>query len=186
MNDTIEKNEKKSHTKLRSMIFTAIFAALLCVMAPFSIPIGAIPITLATFAVYLTGGMLGRRRAFVAVLIYLVIGFIGVPVFSGFRGGAGVVLGVTGGYLIGYLPAAYITGLFADLFKTKKYMLPVGMLAGTAVLYLLGTAWYVIATGSAVIPAISVCVVPFLLLDALKIIAASVLVVLLGKIRFAK
>lgn len=156
------------------MVFTAIMAAVICAAAPFSIPMPLmVPVSLATFAVYLAGGLLGAKRGTLAVIVYIMIGAVGAPVFSGFTGGFAKLLGVTGGYIIGYIPCALLTGLATDLFPKKKWALPVGMLLGTAACYLLGTVWFIISTGSGLMSALAACVVPFLAGDAVKIAAAS-------------
>ena len=97
--------------KTKDMATTALMAALLCVLAPITIPVGPIPLSLATFAVYMAGAVLGAKRGIAAVALYLLIGMTGIPVFSGFTGGIQRLAGVTGGYLIGYLPCAWITAL---------------------------------------------------------------------------
>lgn len=168
------KDNKQNIFSVKSMVFTAIAAAIICVAAPFSIPLPAlVPISLATFAVYLAGGLLGAKRGTLAVLVYILIGAVGLPVFSGFAGGFAKLLGVTGGYIIGYIPCALLTGLFADLFPKKLWALPLGMALGTAACYLLGTVWFIIATGSGLAAALAACVVPFLIGDAIKIAAAT-------------
>jgi len=122
--------------------------------------------------------VLGPKRGTAAVGLYLLIGILGVPVFSGFSGGFQKLAGVTGGYLAGYLPCAFLTGLGAEKADGGgKALLPALMAAGTAVLYLAGTAWFIAQTGSSAGSALSLCVVPFLPGDALKITAASLLVV---------
>ena len=120
--------------RTKDLTLTALFAALLCVISPFAVSIGPISITLATFGAYLSGAALGAKRASVAVAIYLMLGFVGLPVFSGFSGGIQKLFSATGGYLVGYIPCAAMTGLFADKFK-KPWDCPVGMAVGTAVLY---------------------------------------------------
>lgn len=171
-------NEKKKSNlfSVKSMVFIAIFAALICVAAPFSIPMpGLVPISLATFAIYLAGGMLGGKRATIAVVLYILIGAVGMPVFSGFSGGFAKLLGVTGGYIIGYIPLALITGIFSDMPTKAHWTAPVGMVIGTIALYAFGTAWFMIATGSDFAAAMMSCVVPFLIGDAIKIVCASAL-----------
>ncbi len=168
------KEDNKGIFSLRSMVFTAIFAALICVAAPISVPLpGLVPISLATFAVYLAGGILGGKRAALAVTVYVLLGAVGVPVFSGYSGGLGVLFGVTGGYIIGYIPMALITGIFADMQSKNHWTVPVGMVLGTIALYTFGTAWYMIFTGNGLITALAGCVVPFLAFDAIKIVLAS-------------
>lgn len=173
--------EKKSDLfSVKSMIFTAIMAALICIAAPISVPIGLVPISLATFAVYLAGGLLGAKRGALAVVVYILIGAVGLPVFSGFAGGFAKLLGVTGGYIIGYVPCALLSGLLYD--RTRRvWTLPVGMVLGTLACYIFGTAWFLIATadgaitGASVVSALMMCVVPFLPGDAIKIAAACAL-----------
>ena len=154
-------------------------AAFLCVTAPWSIPIGPIPISLATLAVYLIGATLGCIDGTIAVAVYLLLGAFGVPVFSGFEGGVQKLIGVTGGYLIGYLPCALITGLAVkpNAPEPPKWRLPAFMALGTAVLYLIGTAWFMLQTRNTLAAAMGMCVAPFLPGDAIKIIAASLLAV---------
>ncbi len=170
-------NERKqSKLTVKSMVFTAIMAAVICIAAPFSIPMpGLVPVSLATFAVYLAGALLGGKKGTLAVVIYILIGAVGLPVFSGFAGGFAKLLGVTGGYIIGYVPCVLLTGIFADKFSAKIWALPLGMVLGTIALYAFGTVWYMIQTGSALVPALLGCVVPFLIGDAIKIALATAL-----------
>ena len=166
--------------KTRDMTLTAVMAALICLAGPMSINIGPIPLSLATFAVYLAGAVLGRKRGALAVAIYLLIGLTGIPVFSGFSGGFQKLAGVTGGFLIGYLPCAFLAGTGterADEGRRAAWLRPAMMVAGTAVLYALGTVWFMAQTGRTVGDALALCVVPFLPGDAAKIAAASLLTV---------
>ena len=154
-------------------------AAFICVAGPFTVPVGPIPLSLATFAVYLAGAVLGWKRGTAAVALYLLIGLIGVPVFSGFTGGFQKLAGVTGGYLVGYLFCALITGLGtgdSDQPGKKTVILSaLRMIAGTVVLYAFGTAWFVIQTGKTLGAALALCVLPFLIGDAVKITAAALI-----------
>ena len=161
---------------IRDITVTGLFAAVICVAAPWSVNIGPVPISLATFAVYLAGAVLGWRRGTAAVAVYLVIGALGLPVFSNFSGGLQKLAGVTGGYLVGYIFAAMLTGLFADRWE-KLWAYAVGMLSGTVLLYAFGTAWFSFTTKNPVSYSLGVCVLPFLPGDVLKIAAASVLAV---------
>ena len=160
--------------KTRNLTITALFAALICLCAPWTIPVGPIPITLATFAVYLAAAAAGWKIGAVAVVVYVLLGAVGLPVFSGFAGGIQKLFSVTGGYIVGYIPCAVLTGLIAGR-KGKLWTYPVGMLAGTAVLYLIGTVWYCITTNTPPAAALAVCVLPFLPGDAVKIVAVSLL-----------
>ena len=165
--------------KVRDMTLTAVTAALICIAGPLTIAVGPIPLSLATFAVYLAGAILGKKQGTIAAGLYLVIGIIGVPVFSGFSGGFQKLAGVTGGYLIGYLPLAFLSGLGAERAERegRRWILPVMMVIGTALLYVIGTAWFMIQTGNALGAALSMCVLPFLPGDAAKIAAAALLTV---------
>lgn len=170
-------DEKEKLFSVRGMVFTALFAALICVAAPFSIQIGPIPITLATFAVYLAGALLGGKRAVIAVAVYILLGTVGLPVFSGFRGGFQTLLGPTGGYIIGYIPLAFITGVFAEMKSKRHWTIIIGMLLGTAALYAFGTAWYMIQSGVGLGEALLLCAVPFLPGDGIKTACVSALAI---------
>ena len=159
----------------RSIILMAEMAALTAVCSQIMIPLTPIPINLALLAVFLTGGLLGAKRASLAMAAYLLLGTFGVPVFSGFRSGPGALFGPTGGFLFGYLGAAFLTGLLSRKAenKTARYILP--MAAGLIVCYGLGTAWFMILTNRTFAEALLICVVPFLPGDAVKIAVAAVL-----------
>ncbi len=172
-------SEDRNGKTLRGLIVTAIFAALLCVTAPLSIPAGVAPISLATFTIYVAAAVLGKKRAPAAVLVYILLGALGVPVFAGFRGGFQVVAGVTGGYIAGYLPCAFVTGLFAERFGGKRLWCAVGMALGTLCCYALGTVWYSLAASVPFGAALAGCVLPYLPGDAVKIAAATVISALL-------
>ena len=95
---------------VKEMAFTAIMAAVICVLSPIAVPLaGEVPISLATLAVMLAGALLGRKLGSLSVLIYILLGMAGVPVFANYAAGAGIVFGMTGGYIVGYIPLAYMT-----------------------------------------------------------------------------
>lgn len=175
---------------VRNMAFIAVMAALICVAAPWSVPMpGLVPVSLASFAVYLAGSLLGWKKGTIAVLIYVLLGAVGLPVFSGCAGGLAKLFGVTGGYIVGYIPCALIGGLFVDIFYKKSvsknpilngtWAIPAGMIAGTAILYSIGTVWFVIARGVTLEVALASCVVPFLIGDTIKIICATIITIVL-------
>lgn len=161
------------------MVLISVMAALICVLAPVAIPVGTIPITLATFVIYITAALLGPKKGTFAILLYIVIGIIGVPVFSAYRSGFGVVLGATGGYIIGYVPLAFISGLLVYYNKKRFILYPLGMIMGTIALYTVGTIWYMVLMDSGLVESLLACVVPFLLFDLVKIIIASITVYLI-------
>lgn len=165
------------------MTMTALMTAVLCVLCPFSIPIGPVPVTLGVFVVYLAAYALGPVRSVIACALYLLLGAAGLPVFSGYAGGIGKLLGPTGGYLAGYLPLALITGFF--IMRAEKQKTPAvrilwqlaGLILGLFVCYLLGTIWFTVyksADGMTFTQALAVCVIPFLPFDAGKIVVAVI------------
>jgi biotin transport system substrate-specific component len=161
--------------KTRDIVLTAMFAALICVLSPISVPIGPVPLSLASLAVYIAASVIGLKRGVVAVVVFIALGAVGVPVFSGFTGGAQKLIGPTGGYIIGYIPCAAVIGLFADRARGRVFVYPIGIAVGTALLYLCGTAWFVFSTGSAILYALGKCVVPFLAGDLAKAAAVTAL-----------
>ena len=171
----------RSHTKLKSMVFVALMAAFLCIFSPISIPLPLVPITLQTFGVFLVSALLGWKRGTVAVLIYLLLGLIGLPVFSGWTGGFSSFATPSSGYIIGFLFTALLTGFLIDRFSRQFWMYPVAMAAGLAVCYLFGTIWFLVymnvwmSTPYSFWEAVLICVLPFLVGDAVKIAAATAL-----------
>ena len=113
------------------------------------------------------------KHGLLAVAVYILVGAVGLPVFSGFTGGVQKLFGATGGYIAGYIPCALIAGLLIDRFENKKWIYPAAMVLGTVALYALGTAWFMFVTKNSLAASLAVCVVPFLPGDALKIVAAS-------------
>lgn len=171
--------QEKNKSKILSMTYIAIFAALISVCSWISIPT-AIPFTLQTFAVFLTVAVLGGRRGTIAILVYITIGAVGVPVFAGFTGGLGVVFGNTGGYIVGFIFTALIMWLFEKFFGNKLTSLAISMVIGLIFCYVFGTAWFMFFytrnTGSiGLMTALGSCVFPFVLPDVIKIIAALLL-----------
>lgn len=138
--------------------------ALLCVLAPFSIPLaGGVPLSLGSFAAVFLGLYLGPWEGMGSVGLYLALGAFGLPVFSGARGGAGQLLGPTGGFLIGFLFLALLSGLFRNGKGRVR-----GVIAGEAALYLAGTLWFVFSTRTGLRQAVFACCLPFLPGDAVK------------------
>ncbi len=169
-------------TKTRSMVATALMTAVICALSPFSIPIGPVPISFTNLAIFLTLYLVGHKAGTVSVILYLLIGLAGVPVFSGFSGGIAKLAGPTGGYLIGYVPMAFIAGLFIDRFTAAREasvktaaVHVAGMILGTIVLYTLGTAWFCFSMDSDVRAALGLCVIPFIPGDAAKMVIAALI-----------
>jgi len=167
-----KKQKISKRISTSTMAVVAMMAAVLCVLAPFSIPIGPIPISLATFGLYLVVIILGRKNATIVCLMYLLIGFVGLPVFSGFSGGLVKVFGPTGGYLWGYLLLTTIAGWFVDKFPGKRGMCALGLMLGTAACYVVGTIWLEVQMRFDFWTALMAGVVPFLVGDLIKIVMA--------------
>ena len=163
------------------MAVTAVMAAVLCVLGPLTVPIGAIPISLANFVICLTAWLLGPKFGTLSVVIYLAIGLIGVPVFSGYGAGLAKVAGPTGGYLVGYLLLAFIGGLFIEKSNGQPVVSAVGLVLGDAACYVLGTAWFVFQMQCDLGYALAVCVYPFIVLDLAKIVVSCIVGALLRK-----
>ena len=165
-------------TKTKTLAFTALLAALTAVLAQIAIPLPftPVPLTLGTLGGYLAAGLLTWQAAAMSQLVYLLIGAVGIPVFAGFTGGFGIVMGPTGGYLIGYILSALVTGLIISKSSGKFHWFVVAMIAGTFFCYLFGTIWYmVVMSQSNIAAALISCAVPFLPGDAIKIALASFL-----------
>jgi biotin transport system substrate-specific component len=161
--------------KTKNLVMTALFAAVLCVAAPFTLPIGPIPLSLATLVIYVAASVLDWKLATLALLVYILLGAVGLPVFSNMTGGFQKIAGVTGGFIVGYLPCAMAVGLMIKGLRARRWSYPVAMLLGTALLYACGTAWFTVAAHTTVSKAVMTCVVPFLPGDAIKIVVASAL-----------
>lgn len=156
---------------VRQLCVCGLMAAVICVLGPLAVPIGPVPVAFANLAIYLTLYLLDWRWATASCLVYLLLGLAGLPVFSGFVGGAGKLLGPTGGYLVGYLPMAALGG-WVVCHTGRRWLQLLGMIAGTALCYLLGTAWFCWQGGYTVGKAIGLCVTPFIPFDLLKMLAA--------------
>ena len=158
---------------VQTMAGTALATAVICILSPFTItlPISPVPVSLSIFAIYIAVYAMGMKWGTVATFLYILIGLVGVPVFSGFSGGAGKILGPTGGYLIGYLFVAFLSGLFIDRWENRALHVA-GMVLGTASCYLLGTIWLSKASGLEIKAALAAGVIPFLPADAGKIALA--------------
>lgn len=159
---------------IHRMSLIALFAALMCILAPISIPVGSVPITLANLVVFLSVLLLGTKDGTLSCLVYILIGVLGLPVFSNFASGLGVLLGPTGGYIFGYILTCLVSGIFVEKCKNKKIKI-VGLVLGLVISYLVGTLWYSYITKMDFFVSLLVCVVPFVIIDVVKIIIALLL-----------
>ena len=174
---------KNSRTK--NMVLTALFAALIAVCSWITVP-GPVPFTLQTMAVFLAVGLLGGKNGSICVLLYILLGAVGLPVFAGFKGGIGALLGTTGGYILGFLFSALLMWAMEKTMGQKTWVLILSMVLGLLVCYAFGTVWfrfvYLKTTGAVGwMTVLGWCVFPFLIPDGLKIALASLLTLKLRK-----
>ena len=164
--------------KARNMALCGLFTAVLTVCAWLCVPVGDMVITLQTFGLFLTLGLLGGKRGCVCVLVYLLLGAVGAPVFSGFRGGLGALLGTTGGYIFGFMLTSLVYWLITSRKDTPAVRL-IAMIIGLLLCYGCGSWWYMtqyLSSGSVTLAAVLLkCVVPYLLPDGLKLALAWLL-----------
>jgi len=170
----MEKTKTKSKIEIRDICYIAIFTAIIAVMAQISIPLpGGVPLTLQTLAVPLAGIILGAKRGTMSTIIYILLAMAGVPVLAGFSGGAGVVFGVTGGFIISFPIMALISGLVANKgMKSVVYWL--GLLGGVLINYLIGTIWFMFVAEASFVYGLTACVVPFIPTAIIKLILSGV------------
>lgn len=174
---------KKTIYTTKEIALIALFVALTAVCAWITVPLPAplSPFTLQTFAVFTALGILGLKNGLTAIIVYCLLGIIGLPVFAGMKGGIGVLLGTTGGYIIGFIFTALSVGLITKKFGRSIPVLAVSMIIGLILCYAFGTAWFVIVytrTNSAVGigTALAWCVTPYIIPDLIKI-AVSITIV---------
>ena len=164
------------HGNVKKMVYCAVFASIIAVLAQAQIPLpGLVPISLATFGIMMAGLLLGWKYGALAVAVYILLGAAGAPVFAGLKGGVSVLLGPTGGYIIGYLFCALLAGLEIPAMQEKFSGRCILLILGTLACYLLGTAWFIHATGRTAGESLGLCVLPFLPGDGVKILLCSFL-----------
>ncbi len=172
MGQTEAVTDSRVRNKTRDMVYTAFFAVLIAVGSWISIPM-TVPFTLQTFAVFVTLGILGGRRGTMAVLLYILLGAVGIPVFSGFTGGVGILLGNTGGYIAGFLLTGFIFWGMQRMFGRSLGVQVISMLLGLISCYFFGTIWFLLVymrNGStvSVVTVLGWCVIPFIVPDLVK------------------
>ncbi len=164
-----------TNTKTLSLTLIALMTAITCILGPISIviPISPVPVSFTNLAIYLTVMILGQKKGIISCMLYLLIGFAGVPVFSSFTAGPAKLLGPTGGYLIGFIFMAMVSGYFIEKFIGKIYMYIIGMIIGTTICYAFGTTWLSIQSNLSFSTALITGVIPYLPGDATKILIAT-------------
>ena len=179
VNSNVYHEEDKMSTvavqrsKTYDIVYIAVFAVIMAICSWISIP-AAVPFTLQTFGVFIAAGVLGGKRGTLSVLVFILLGAVGIPVFANFSGGIGVLAGPTGGYIIGFIVMAIIAGLVIDNCR-KPWLQLIGMIVGTIVCYLFGTIWFCVVAGYTFQAALAVCVIPFIPADLVKMIIAMLI-----------
>lgn len=168
-------NNKKQLLTTKQMALIGVMTAVTCILGPFAIPIpfSPVPISFTNLVIYFTVYLLGAKWGTVSYLVYLLLGFAGLPVFSGFMGGVGKLAGPTGGYLVGFILMAFIAGYFIDKFPGKTSAHVLGIILGTAVCYVFGTIWLAHQLNISFTAGLGVGVIPYLPGDAVKIFLAA-------------
>lgn len=162
------------NSKVKNMSYCALFACMIAIMAQVKIALpGLVPITLQTLGVYIVGCVQKPKYAFISTFVYIALGAIGLPVFSGATGGLGILAGPTGGYIYSF---PFMVLAMAFIVKDRKgiWIKFVALLVGTVICYGIGTAWFMYVTGNSLITALTWCVIPFLIGDFLKFIVTIV------------
>lgn len=167
------------------LVYCALFTVLIAICSWITIPY-LVPFTLQTFAVFCTLGFLGGKRGTISVIVYIILGAVGVPVFHSFTGGPGVLFGTTGGYIIGFLFSALIYWLITKQFGNKTTASVIAMLIGLVVCYAFGTAWFMVLYTQSKGPiglatALGMCVIPYIIPDLVKLVLATIMVKRLGR-----
>ena len=168
--------EHSTQNKTRQMAACALFATLMAVCSQIQIPLPMVPINLALFGAYLAGAVLGPRLGALSVTFYALMGAVGLPVFAGFAGGLGTLLGKTGGYILGYILTAFLVGLLTKIWGHSFKALIPAMVLGCLVCYLFGTVWFMAVTRLGLWQSLIYCVFPFLPGDVVKILLAAAVV----------
>ena len=164
--------------KTQDLVKCALFTAIICISAYISIPLPftPVPITLQTAAVMLCAVLLGGKKGAMAVILYVILGAVGLPVFSGGKGVIGVLVGATGGYIWGFIPAAYITGKITEIFTIKSFKAYFAVMAlGVVIIYIAGTMQYSFTANISFTAALASAVTPFIFADTVKIAAAAMI-----------
>lgn len=162
---------KRAETHTRQIACTALLAAVTAILAQIQLPIGPIPFNLAVFGAYLAGMLLPPAWAAGSMLVYIMLGAFGIPVFASFKGGFAVLFDKTGGYILGYLALATLTSLAVHHCGRRGCIL-FTMACGLLICYTFGTLWFMFISGANLLSALTWCVFPFILPDCAKAICA--------------
>ncbi|MBQ3969667.1 MAG: biotin transporter BioY [Clostridia bacterium] len=178
-------SKQKVNPHVLSISVIGLSVALTAICSWISLPIGAVPFTLQTFAIFIIAGLFDLKTGLLSFLAYLLLGGVGVPVFANFKSGFAVLQGPTGGYLIGFFMTIIIVWLFKQIKVHQTVFMVIGMVVGLAVCYAVGTIWfYKVYTGGeamGIMSILSMCVIPFVIPDLAKLAIASIIIIRLRK-----
>lgn len=174
MSERITPMKPKNIFSVKQLSLVGLMTAIICVLAPFSmpIPISPTPISLGTLAIYFVMTVLGLKLGTISVVVYILLGLVGLPVFTGFIGGPGKLFGPTGGYIIGYIFMALISGYFIDKWNNKLLPSLLGMILSTMALYLFGSLWLAYQASYTLPHALMIGAVPYIPGDLVKLALA--------------
>lgn len=172
---------ENNRSNIYKIALIGVMTAVICILAPISIPIGVVPVSLTTFAIFLTVSILGWKMGTLSYLIYLLAGIVGLPVFSGFSGGIGKLAGPTGGYLIGFIFMAIVSGIMIEKSHGKIYFCVGAMMIGSVITDVFGTVWLAYQLHLSFGAALSAGVIPFVPGDLIKIAAAAIIAPVIKK-----
>ena len=157
----------------KELVICSLFSSLTAILTQISIPLPGVPITMQVFAVALCGLVLGKKLGFISQIIYVLLGAMGLPVFTYFRGGLGMILGPTGGFILSFPIIAFVVGYFSEKFKSTKGIM-FGMICSLLISYIIGTFQFCLVTNSDFLNGFTVCVLPFIVFDIIKLSFATV------------
>ncbi len=163
-----------SRSKVQKLALVGLMSAVICLLGPLSlqIPFSPVPISMGFLAIYFVVSVLGLKLGTLSVIIYILLGLAGLPVFTGFMGGPGKLFGPTGGYIIGYIFMAPICGFFVDRWGKKLPLCFLGMVLGSAVCYFFGSIWLSYQSSYPLLQAFAVGVLPYIIPDLIKLVVA--------------
>lgn len=179
------KKKQKSKVTIVDVTYVGLFVALISICSWIYIPF-VVPFSMQTFAIVLTVALLGVKLGTTSVCVYLALGAVGIPVFAEMTGGLGMIFGMTGGYLIGFIFTALVTGTIIKIWGKKVITLVIAMVLGVIACYFVGTLWFMVVYsndigGINLYTALTMCVFPYIIPDLCKIAIAITVVKKLGK-----
>ncbi|MFI3210362.1 MAG: biotin transporter BioY [Peptostreptococcaceae bacterium] len=158
--------------KSKDLVLCSLFASITVICAQISLPIGSVPFTLQVFSVMLVSLLFDKNKSFISILVYVLIGAIGLPVFANLTGGFGILFGPTGGYILSLPICAYVVSSLNEKFSKNNFQTFLIMVFGLLIVYLFGTSQFMLITKNDLLTSLSLCVLPFVIFDLIKIIMA--------------